>query len=141
MDGRDAGQGGPHRSPRVSVMRSNDTPERPEVVDRDAPVICEACGRAVARKARQQRYCSDRCRESCKKRSRKAGMGGYTGAPPKPPKSSKQIIGVRGGKIGSIPSVFAPAHILEQEVFAGRWERAVSSDGVAYLVRRRGADR
>ena len=29
---------------------------------RDAPVICSACGRKVARKSRQQRYCSDRCR-------------------------------------------------------------------------------
>src|SRR5262245_30966717 len=86
MDGHDAGQGGPHRSPRVSAMTIDDTltPERPEVLRRDAPVICEACRHAVARKARQQRYCSDRCRESCKKRSRKAGMGGYTGAPPNP---------------------------------------------------------
>jgi len=124
-------------------MRSDNTltPERPEVVRRDAPVTCEACGRAVARKARQQRYCSDRCRESCKKRSRKAGMGGYAGAPPNPPKSSSQINGVRGGKIGSTPSVYGPAHILDVEVFPGRWERAVSSDGVAYLIRRREADR
>src|SRR5438477_12742403 len=30
---------------------------------KDAPVTCAACGRRVARKARQQRYCSDRCRD------------------------------------------------------------------------------
>jgi endogenous inhibitor of DNA gyrase (YacG/DUF329 family) len=28
-----------------------------------APVKCAACGRSVARKSRQQRYCSDRCRQ------------------------------------------------------------------------------
>jgi hypothetical protein len=30
---------------------------------RDSPVTCTACGRKVARKSRQQRFCSDRCRD------------------------------------------------------------------------------
>jgi hypothetical protein len=30
---------------------------------RDAPVVCPGCGRSVRRKARQQVYCSTRCRK------------------------------------------------------------------------------
>jgi len=30
---------------------------------RDAPVRCAACGRAVRRKSRQQKFCGDRCRQ------------------------------------------------------------------------------
>lgn len=52
---------------------------------RDAPVHCPSCGHAVPRKTRNQRYCSDRCRgrakEKARNRTRKAGLGGYTGAP------------------------------------------------------------
>jgi endogenous inhibitor of DNA gyrase (YacG/DUF329 family) len=33
------------------------------MTDRLAPVKCGACGRSVARKSRQQRFCSDRCRQ------------------------------------------------------------------------------
>lgn len=32
------------------------------VTNRFETVRCQACGRSVARKTRQQRYCSDRCR-------------------------------------------------------------------------------
>jgi hypothetical protein len=31
--------------------------------NRFEPVRCQACGRSVKRKSRQQRYCSDRCRK------------------------------------------------------------------------------
>jgi hypothetical protein len=41
----------------------------------------------------------------------------------------------------SAPSVFAPRHIVEREVFAGRWERVVSEEGVGCLIRRRGVAR
>lgn len=41
---------------------------------RDAPVKCPACGRSVARKARQQRYCSERCKEKARERSRKCAL-------------------------------------------------------------------
>jgi len=34
-----------------------------QVQRRDAPVTCDACGRRVARKSRQQKFCSDRCRQ------------------------------------------------------------------------------
>ena len=44
---------------------------------RDALVTCASCGREVQRRARQQRFCSDRCRnrEIGRKRVRKAFLG------------------------------------------------------------------
>src|SRR5205814_5289092 len=54
---------------------------------KDAPVTCAACGRRVARKARQQRYCSDRCRdyEKGQRRVRKSFLSTDTRASPNPP--------------------------------------------------------
>src|SRR5438477_11732870 len=53
---------------------------------KDAPVTCAACGRRVARKARQQRYCSDRCRNYQKgqRRVRKSFLSTDTRASPNP---------------------------------------------------------
>jgi len=53
---------------------------------KDAPVTCAACGRRVARKARQQRYCSDRCRdyEKGQRRVRKSFLSTDTRASPNP---------------------------------------------------------
>jgi len=65
------------------------------------PVICANCGRRAERKAKQQRYCSDRCREKGKDRSRKALMGGDTGAPPNPNKNINAINNLQGAKSGS----------------------------------------
>lgn len=63
-----------------------------------AAVVCAACGRSVERAARQQLYCSSRCREKAKERSRKALLGGYTGAPPNPKKSASKTIYCRPQK-------------------------------------------
>src|SRR5215471_10825539 len=56
------------------------------VTNRFETFRCQACGRSVKRKSRQQRFCSDRCRDYAKgqKRTRKAFLGGDTGAPPDP---------------------------------------------------------
>jgi hypothetical protein len=53
---------------------------------KDAPVVCAACGRRVARKARQQLYCSDRCRDYQKgqRRVRKSFLSTDTRASPNP---------------------------------------------------------
>jgi len=47
------------------------------VTNRFEAVRCQACGRSVARKSRQQRYCSDRCRdfEKGQRRVRKSWPG------------------------------------------------------------------
>jgi hypothetical protein len=44
-------------------------------VRRDAPVICAGCGRKAQRRARQQRFCSDRCRDQARLRVRRPRMG------------------------------------------------------------------
>ncbi len=71
-----------------------------------APVICAACGRRVSRKARQQRYCSDRCREYEKgqRRVRKSFLGTDTRASPNPPFLSNKNKELQAAKSGaSIP--------------------------------------
>ena len=40
---------------------------------RDALVRCEACGRTVIRRSRQQRFCSDRCRDFVRRESHRNG--------------------------------------------------------------------
>jgi hypothetical protein len=128
-------------------MSSTDTDttapvERRLALHRSDPVKCESCGRTVARKGRGQRWCSDRCRERAKNRTRKAGLGGYTGAPPTPQKIVNEINGVRGPKSQLYPGIFAPAYIVRAEVFTGRqWAPVVSDDGVVCHVRRKPAAR
>jgi hypothetical protein len=70
---------------------------------RDAPVICGACGRRVARKSRQQRYCSDRCREYDKgqRRVRKPLLALDTRMSPNPLFLSNKNNNLRGAKSGS----------------------------------------
>jgi hypothetical protein len=45
-----------------AAHRAGPTSKR-NVTNRFEAVTCEACGRRTARKSRQQRYCSDRCRK------------------------------------------------------------------------------
>ena len=40
------------------------------VARRDTPVRCEMCGRTVTRHSRQQRYCSDRCRDFARRENK-----------------------------------------------------------------------
>ena len=60
-------------------------------IKRDAPVTCAACGRRAARKSRQQKFCSDRCRQFAarenKARTAIKNPVGYqdTGQPTNPP--------------------------------------------------------
>jgi hypothetical protein len=59
-------------------------------------VSCEACGRRVARKARQQRYCSDRCRDFARRENKahtaikNPVLGQDTGQPTNPLKTSSE---------------------------------------------------
>jgi len=57
------------------------------VTNRFEVVNCQACGRRVARKSRQQRYCSDRCREYEKgqRRVRKSFLSNRYQSVPEPP--------------------------------------------------------
>jgi hypothetical protein len=81
-------------------------------------VNCEACGRRVARKARQQRYCSDRCRDFARRENKahpaikNPVLGEGTGQPTNPPKTSNKNNRLQGAKIGSSRFANAPLNIL-----------------------------
>jgi hypothetical protein len=105
---------------------------------RDAPVICAGCSRSVPRRARQQRFCSDRCRnrEIGHGRVRKASLGRDTGAPANPPKKNRNFSALRRAELLSSRRILAPADVLAIEVFGRGWNPAVSSGGVPIEVRR-----
>jgi len=105
--------------------------EKTYLVRRDAPVVCIRCGRMVPRKARQQQFCSDTCRERARERSRKAFVGRTTGAPTNPPKKLNGFNQYGGPKSRSSLVLNA----VQTEVFAGRdWHTVASSDGVVSEV-------
>jgi hypothetical protein len=79
---------------------------------RDAPVICSACGRKVARKSRQQRYCSDRCRVYSQRENARSQINARTaiknpvvghdsGSVTNPPKKLCENNGLQRAKSGS----------------------------------------
>ena len=102
----------------------------PLVSRRDAPVICAGCGRQVQRRSRQQRFCSDRCRnrEIGRRRVRKASLGRDTGAPANRPKKANKLKALQRAKMLSSRRIFGPADVLGVEVWGGHsWEPSISS--------------
>jgi hypothetical protein len=85
----------------------------------------------VPRKARQQRFCSDTCRERARERSRKAFLGCDTGAPTNPPKKLNGF-----NRYGGSESRSSLAHnAVQTEFFGGRtWRTVASSDGIVSAV-------
>src|SRR5258707_14407261 len=66
------------RSPEATIQGAVFAHLRARASRRDAPVVCERCGRKVERKSRQQRFCSGRCQEKARTRVRKAFLApGY----------------------------------------------------------------
>jgi hypothetical protein len=99
------------------------------------PVICDNCGREVERQARQQRFCSARCKEAARgrRRSRKALLTRDAGAPSHPLKKLNGFSALEGPESRS--SLVRTA--IETEFFGGRtWRPAVSSGGVEVEVAR-----
>jgi endogenous inhibitor of DNA gyrase (YacG/DUF329 family) len=76
-------------------------------IGRLAPVTCEACGRRTARKSRQQKFCSDRCRDYAwranKARTAIKNPVGYQGSrqPTDPRFLSNKNNELQGAKSGS----------------------------------------
>src|SRR5262249_50107529 len=99
---------------------------------RDAPLTCASCGREVQRRARQQRFCSDRCRnrEIGRKRVRKAFLRRDTRAPANPPKKDKEFKVLQRVKRQSTMRILGPAAVLACELFDRAWQPAISSGGV-----------
>jgi hypothetical protein len=129
---------------------------RPKVVSsaarRDAPVNCPSCGREVQRRARQQRFCSRRCRQRANY-GEKVARGDFStrtiARPTNPPKKDNKFKALQWAKSLSSHRILAPAYVLACEVFGSRfWRRATSSGGIAIeisqlrpraLVERKGA--
>jgi hypothetical protein len=104
---------------------------------RDAPVVCERCGRKVERKSRQQRYCSARCQEKARTRVRKAVLGRDTRAPGNAPKKDKKFKALQAKKTLSSTRILGPSDVIDAEVWGGRaWQPAISSGGVAVEIGR-----
>ena len=98
----------------------------PTVTNRFESVSCGACGRRVARKSRQQRYCSDRCRQYASRENKaRTAIKNAPGYPDSGPVTNPLFLlnqnnELRGAKSGaSIPL----------NVLGGyRWPNAVSVD-------------
>jgi hypothetical protein len=109
----------------------------PKTCRRDAPVTCAGCGREVARRARQQRFCSARCKEKARTRVRKAFLTGDTGASSQPYKKDREFKALQRAKTLSSHRILAPEQVLAIEVFGGRvWQHATSRDGVVVEIGR-----
>jgi endogenous inhibitor of DNA gyrase (YacG/DUF329 family) len=99
------------------------SPNNPQAARRDAPVACAACGRAVVRRSRQQRYCSGRCRQFALRENKartaikNSAEGEDTGRVTDPPKKSNGFNGLQGAKAGSNPRIIGPRHVVERELF------------------------
>jgi hypothetical protein len=120
---------------------------RPASPQRDTPVVCAGCGRSVPRKARQQIYCSARCRlVAFREREPNGGLETHeVGAGSGPGK----ITAIRPNRSENLQqnqsplecvsaggrSWAAPAHVLETELDGGRtWRTVTSSGGVVSQV-------
>jgi hypothetical protein len=112
-------------------------------VRRDEIVACPTCGRHVPRRARQQRYCSERCRERDRSRSRKSALqpaksGARYPTSRAPRNPLKKINGanlLRPEKSGSRVPPKLWREIVQVEVFGARdWRPVVSSGGVTCEV-------
>jgi len=97
---------------------------------RNSPVVCATCERSVPRKARQQIYCSTKCRERGKTAAgalKKQARYPDSGAPPDPPKSTSDFNSLQAPKQGS--SLFSNAPL---NLFGGsrwRWPNTPQLDG------------
>jgi hypothetical protein len=110
---------------------------------RHQPVICASCGRRIERRARQQKFCGQRCRQRAHYEDQvRRGVfsprpASDTARPTHPPKNASDSKRLLERFSGSSPRIFGPRHIIEAEVFGGRnWQSMTSSDGVSVEVSR-----
>src|SRR5262249_60950736 len=115
----------------------------PQAPRRDAPVRCEICGRTVVRRSRQQRFCSDRCRQFTLRENKARTafknpvLGQDTGRVTNPPKKSNGVNGLQAVNPGPTPPIYGPRWVIERELLGGRdWHEEISPDGVLTQVAR-----
>jgi hypothetical protein len=99
---------------------------------RDEAVVCERCGARVERRIRGQRFCSARCRERARGRSRKVFLGKDTRAPTPPPNFRNKFNNLQAINDGTSPAKNALlARAIRVECFdSHQWVEKVSPDGV-----------
>jgi hypothetical protein len=105
---------------------------------RDAPVLCP-CGRQVARHARQQRFCSTRCRQRAhyvEKVARGDFSARTVARPTNPPKKDNKFKALQWAKSLSSHRILAPERVLAVELFDRSWKPGISSGRVAVEVGR-----
>jgi hypothetical protein len=106
---------------------------------RNAPVVCDGCGRKVQRRSRQQRYCSRRCRQRGNY-SQKVARGDFSGRtialPTNLIKKRHQINEVQRAKTLSSTRIIGPPQVIAIELFDRLWESTVSPDGIVAEVSR-----
>src|SRR5262245_20526351 len=119
----------------LSDLEQRETPRNSyRAARRDAPVNCPSCGREVQRRARQQRFCSRRCRQKANY-GEKVARGDFStraiARPTNPSKKDNKFKALQRAKTLSSHRVLAPANVLACEVFGGRsWRHATSGGGV-----------
>jgi hypothetical protein len=99
--------------------------------DRDAPVRCPVCDKRVQRRARQQTYCSRKCRQRAHYDKSVAEGRKDTRLPTNPPQKSCNFSELQATKTGSSLRIYGPAGVIEREVFGRfQWREIVSPDGI-----------
>jgi len=108
---------------------------------RNEMVVCPGCERRVARKSRQQVYCSSKCRKrgAYAKNGRtaiySADLDRGSGLGTNPHENGNDFNALQWSKSGSSTGIVGPRLVIEAEVFAGReWHEVISADGVRSQV-------
>jgi hypothetical protein len=119
------------------MQDGNAAPRRRQLASRrDQAVVCESCGAKVERRMRGQRFCSSRCRDRARGRSRKAFLGKDTRVPATLVKFRKKSNNLQAINDGSSPAKSALlARAIQVECFdPHQWVEKVSPDGVKVWV-------
>src|SRR6516162_6315995 len=119
------------------MQNGDPAPIRRRLVSRrDQAVVCESCGAKVERRMRGQRFCSARCRDQVRGRSRKAFLGRGTRAPTTPAKFRKNANNLHAIIDESSPAKNALlSRAIQVECFyPHQWVEKVSPDGVKVWV-------
>jgi hypothetical protein len=96
-----------HGKSRKALAHGTRSASNCTVTNRFETVRCQACGRSVNRKSRQQRYCSDRCRDFARRENKtrtaikNSVLGQGAGQPTNPLFLSNKNNGLQGAKSGS----------------------------------------
>jgi hypothetical protein len=108
---------------------------------RGEAIICPGCDRRVARKSRQQLYCSSKCRKRAAyaKNGRTAiysdGLGRDSGLGTNPHKNGNDFNALQWIESQSSMDIRGPARAIEIEVFGSHdWRDEISADGVRSQV-------